>query len=257
MPGISCEPKINPVDGAQLIYIEAGAFCMASSDEDVTAILQRNPVWDARWFAHEKPQRTVTLPGYWIYQSPVTVAQFKAYCAATEWRMPAEPEWGWHDDHPMVNVSWEDASQYSTWANVQLPTEEHWEKAARGTDSRWWPWGNDYDATRCVNASNASSTQPVGQHPTGDSPYGVQDMAGNVWEWCVASQPGEYDRQVARNAQRRPSSMPSNRVLRGGSWLCSYDAYLRCAYRCFDCETHKGRGAYRRPSCGFRCIVSE
>lgn len=247
---------INPVDGASMIRISAGEFRMGSTDEDIDAIMQQNPAYDARWFAHEKPQRSVMVPEFLIYQYPVTVAQFRAYCQATGWRMPKEPDWGWVDNHPMVNVSWEDSIQYATWANALLPTEAQWEKAARGTDGRWWPWGNEQDPARCVCAANATTTQPVGSHPDGASPYGVEDMAGNVWEWCAASATGEYDRPVPRTQQRRPLAMPGNRVLRGGAWLCAYDAYFRCAYRCFDCDQQRGRGAYRRPSCGFRCVVA-
>lgn len=249
--------KINPIDGAEMIWIPAGEFKIGSSDSDIETILQMNPAWDARWFAHEKPQRTLTLPGFWIYRTPVTVAQYRVFCTATEWRMPPEPQWGWQEDHPVVNVSWEDANQYATWAQAALPTEMQWEKAARGDDGRWWPWGNDPDPTRCVNATNATTTQPVGSRPEGDSPYGVQDMAGNIWEWCHAAPPAEYDRQPPRYAHRRPPAVSGHRVLRGGAWLCAYDAYLRCAYRSFDCDQHKGRGAYRRPTNGFRCVITE
>lgn len=256
MPLSTRESQINPIDGATMIWIPGGEFRMGSTEEDVAAILQQNPAWEARWFAHEKPQRSVILPGYWMYETPVTVAQYRAFCDATEARMPAEPTWGWQDNHPMVNVSWDDALQYTDWANAALPTEEQWEKAARGEDLRWWPWGNEPDVTRSINATNASSTMPVGSIPAGDSPYGLKDMAGNIWEWCIASAQGDYLQQQPRMPQRRPSH-PSTRVLRGGSWQCAYDTYLRCAYRCFDCEQQKGRGPYRRPTCGFRCVVAE
>lgn len=256
MPDLT-EMKTNPVDGATMRWIPAGEFCMGSSDEDIAEILRLNPEWDARWFAREKPQRTVLLPGYWIYEYPVTVAQYRAYCEATGCAMPAEPEWGWQDDHPMVMVSWEESLQYAIWAQAAVPTEEQWEKAARGVKGAWWPWGNAQDTTRCSNGTNSSSTKPVGSYPAGASPYGLQDMAGNVWEWCYASPDGHYDKAVPRSPQRRQNINPSTRVLRGGSWQSAYDAYLRCAYRCFEFEQHKGRGSYRRPTCGFRCVVPE
>lgn len=244
----------NPVDAATLIWIPAGPFLQGSSDADITAVLQRNPDWDARWFAQEKPQRQIELPGFWIYETPVTVAQYRACCQATGSDMPAEPAWGWQDTHPMVNVSWDDATRYAAWANATLPTEAQWEKAARSDDGRAWPWGNDRDLTKCVNASNSETTQPVGSYPASASPYGVQDMAGNVWEWCQAAPLGEYDRQPPRVPQRRTAT-PSGHVLRGGAYLCSFDAYLRCTYRSFDCDPQRGHGAYRRPTCGFRCVV--
>ena len=83
----------------------------------------------------------------------------------------------------MVNVDWNDANAYAEWAGAALPTEAEWEKAARGTDGRIYPWGNDWDRTKCVNAVH--STMPVGSIPAGASPYGCQDMAGNVWQWCA------------------------------------------------------------------------
>lgn len=247
----------NAIDRAPMILIPAGIFRMGSSDDDVAAILAQNPDWDARWFAREKPARVVMLPAYRIYRHPVTVAQYRAFVEATGAKMPEEPEWGWRDDHPIVNVSWDEAGAYAAWAGAALPTEAQWEKAARGEDGRWWPWGNIKDPGRSVNATNAQSTRPVGCCPDGASPYGVEDMAGNVWEWCHAAAPGVYDAAVPANPSRRPAPFPSTRVLRGGSWRSSYDAYLRCAFRCFDCEQHKGRGAYRRPTGGFRCVVNE
>lgn len=249
------EQCLNPIDGAELVLIPAGTFYMGSSEENIETIVQHNPNLDTTWFAQEKAQHIVNLPGFRMYRYPVTVKQYRTYSAATGMRMPAEPEWGWHDDHPIVNVSWDDANRYAAWAGVMLPTEAQWEKAARGDDSRWWPWGNERDMERCANASNASSTCPVTQHPNGASPYGIMEMAGNVWEWCMAT-PEQYAYVPPRVPQRRQVS-PSGRVLRGGSWQCSYDAYFRCAYRCFDCDRQRDHYAYRRPTCGFRCIIPE
>jgi len=95
--------------------------------------------------------------------------------------------WKWQDDHPIVNVSWDDAVAYAKWAGAALPTEAQWEKAARGTDGRQYPWGNDWDAAKFVSSfgGNAGGTKPVGSCPDGISPYGALDMAGNVWEWCA------------------------------------------------------------------------
>lgn len=248
--------KINPIDGAEMVWVPAGAFCMGSSDDDITAVMRAHPDWDARWFAQERPQRQVDTPGFWIYRYPVTVAQYRAYCDAAGAPMPAEPAWGWNDDHPMVNVSWDDVTRYAEWAGATLPTEAQWEKAARGTDGRWWPWGNSWEPERCVNPSNTTSTCPVGSRPEGASPYGVLDMSGNVWEWCIASPLGHYDLQPSKTPQRRPVT-PSGHVLRGGSWLSAFGAYHRCSYRCFECDQQRGYHAYRRPHCGFRCVVPE
>lgn len=254
MPPLKHNDKLNMIDGAEMIWIASGDFLLGSSDADITAIMHNHPDWRADWFAQEKPQRTVSLPGFWMYRYPVTVAQYRACCLATGLAMPDAPEWGWQDQHPMVNVSWQDITHYADWAQAIIPTEAQWEKASRGVDGRIWPWGNSWMPDLCTHAANASTTQPVDAHPGNVSPYGVCDTVGNVWEWCLASPSGEYDRAPVRTPQRRaPAS--SGHVLRGGSWQCAYEAYLRCAYRCFECDIQRGRDAYRRPTVGFRCAV--
>ncbi|MHB9132966.1 MAG: formylglycine-generating enzyme family protein [Armatimonadota bacterium] len=257
------EPKagdiiINPIDNAEMVWVPAGESVVGSDPEDLEAVTREHPEWDTRWFADEQPRRTVTLEGFWVYKYPVTVAQYRAFCEANGREMPPEPEWGWQDDHPMVNVTWDDAQAYATWAGVSMPDEDQWEKAARGDDARLWPWGNDAEAARCVNAANSKSTQPVGSHPEGASPYGVMDMAGNVWEWCTTRLGAlEVAMPAHAAAQRRSPAPRSLHVLRGGSWLSGYVEYLRCAYRCHDCNSHRGRFGYRRPSCGFRCVTTK
>ena len=246
------ETKTNPIDGAEMVWIAPGEFLMGSTDADIAAVLREHPDWRADWFAQEKPQRLVNLPGFWIYRDPVTVAQFRACCAATEWRMPEAPAWGWLEDHPMVNVSWTDVTHYAEWAHAEIPTEAQWEKAARGADGRTWPWGNTWEP-EFINQTNA--TEPIGIHPGNVSPFGVRDMAGNVWEWCHAAPLGEYDKAPARIPQRRPHAT-SGHVLRGGSCQCSYAAYLRCSFRGFECDVQRGHGSYRRPTVGFRCVVN-
>lgn len=256
MPLSGNEIRINAIDGAAMVYIDAGPFVMGSSDAQIDTILRGHPDWSPDWFAQEKPQRTVVLPGFWIYRDPVTVAAFRACCEAIGWSMPAPPEWGWQDDHPMVNVSWQDVQRYAEWAGAAIPTEAQWEKAARGVDGRIWPWGNDWDPACCRAPGDVAATLPIGSHPANVSPCGARDMAGNVWEWCLASPPGEYDRAPLRAPGRRAPNA-SGHVLRGGSWQSAFTAYLRCAYRCFDCDIHRGRGLYRRPGVGFRCVVAE
>src|SRR5262249_50320248 len=151
--------------GAVLIYIPADDFTMGDADQQ------------------DNPLRTIFLEGYWIYRVPVTVAQYLRFCQETERAVPMMPPWGWKDHHPIVNIRWHDASAYCDWAGMALPTEAQWEKAARGTDGRKYPWGNDWEVgpNRCARAR--VSTSPVGSYLKGASPYGVLDMAGNVWEW--------------------------------------------------------------------------
>jgi len=162
------------------------------------------------------------------------VAQYRQFCAATSRSMPSAPDWGWQENHPIVSVSWDDAAAFAAWAGLSLPTEEEWEKAARGTDGREYPWGNQWDAAKCCNSvgQSAKRTTPVGQYPAGASPYGVQDMAGNVWEWCDSWY-----------------SVNSSRVLRGGSWGGAYPDGFRASDR-------GGRDpTYRLCGFGFRCVL--
>ena len=152
--------------------------------------------------------------------------------------MPEVPSWGWKDDHPIVNVNWDDAQAYCAWAGVKLPTEQQWEKAARGTEGRKYPWGNEWDATKCANATNhytshTEGTAPVGSYPQGASPYGVLDMAGNVCQWCEDN----YDTTTDR------------RVIRGGSWSWRNTDYFRASNRLNLLP--KGTGI----DYGFRCAA--
>jgi serine/threonine-protein kinase len=233
--GVRQEPhppgeRVNPKDGAVMVFIPAGEFTMGSNDGG----------------ENEKPQHRVTLDGYWIYKYPVTVAQYRQFCQATGRREPPPPRWGWKDDHPIVNVSWNDAVAYCQWAGVRLPTEAEWEKAARGTDGRKYPWGDEWDAGKCNNyETGPKQTTAVGSYPQGVSPFGVHDMAGNVWEWCA----DWYDRNYYRSAPSKNPKGPSSgkyRVLRGGSWD-NHDYNARCALR--DDIAPAGVNDYY----GFRC----
>ena len=230
--------KTNPQDGAELIEIPAGEFLMGSSADDKDA----DP--------SEKPQHSVYLDAYYIYKNDVTVAQYRKFCNATGRAMPGAPSRGWIDTHPIVNVSWDDASAYAQWAGAALPTEAQWEKAARGTDGRIYPWGNDWDASKCSNSvgHTAEQTSPVGSFPSGASPYGVLDMAGNVWQWCADWYGADY-------YQTSPAKNPTGpatgtvRVLRGGSWYNGGAVGCRGAYRS-SYYPDSGSDYF-----GFRCVA--
>jgi formylglycine-generating enzyme required for sulfatase activity len=208
---------VNPRDGAVLVWVPAGEFTMGSDTgaED------------------EKPARKVTLGGYWMYKTEVTVAQYRKFCEATGALMPSKPAWGRQDTHPIVDVSWDDAVAYCQWAGVSLPTEAQWEKAARGADGREYPWGNVWDARRCVcsvSPADAESTAPVGSVPAGASPYGCLDMAGNVWEWCADWYADTYYEAAPARDPKGPAQ-GRWRVLRGGSWYVGFPELFRCASR--------------------------
>jgi formylglycine-generating enzyme required for sulfatase activity len=193
----------NPQDSAVMVWVPAGEFPMGSNDN----------VKD--YHDDEKPQRRIYLDGYWIYKTEVTVAQYRKFCQATGWKMPEEPKWKWQDSYPIVNINWYDANAYADWAGVKLPTEAQWEKAARWTDGRIYPWGNEWDISKCVNNNNI---KPVGSIVAGESPYGCLDMAGNASEWCIDSYCSYYySIAPSRNTICTDIFSNRNRVIRGGS----------------------------------------
>jgi formylglycine-generating enzyme required for sulfatase activity len=231
---VSGQVWVSPTDGAEMIYVPAGEFLMGS------------PAGVGE--ADEHPQRRVYLDAFWVDKTEVTVAQYRRFCHATGREMPVPPPWGWQDNHPIVRVSWEEASAYATWARKRLPTEAEWEKAARGADGRAYPWGSNWDPSKCVDGRQ--STEPVGSRPAGASPYGVLDMAGNVWEWCS----DWYDAGYYRAAPAVNPIGPASGVyvvLRGGGWDTDNPASLRSGNRKAD------MGAPMDPlarSTGFRCV---
>ena len=161
----------NEKAGIDLVEIPSGWFLMG---------LPKGVEFDDAYSLHK-----VYLGTYRIARTTVTVAQFRHYDQQSgnhyNWEA-RKPRWGWEQaNYPMVNVTWEEALAYCKWAGGDLPTVAEWEKAARGTDGRVFPWGNTWDSRHCVH--NAKHPEEVGSKPSGNSPYGVQDMAGNVWQW--------------------------------------------------------------------------
>ena len=254
--------QVSEKDGMVMVYVPEGEFLMGSADPDPDA------------GSDEKPQHTVYLDAYWIDKTEVTNAMFGIFAEATGYETDAEKA-GWSfvpnpstgsweqtngadwahprgpstslsglEGHPVVHVSWNDASAYCEWAGRRLPTEAEWEKAARGTDGRKYPWGNDPVAGNLLNFADSNLnvdwadksvddsyqfTAPVGSYPDGASPYGALDMAGNVWEWAN----DRYDENYYRNSPSENPVGPSSggyRVQRGGSWY-NFDVFVRAASR--------------------------
>ncbi|MGO8672535.1 MAG: formylglycine-generating enzyme family protein [Capsulimonadaceae bacterium] len=225
---------VNVTDGADMVLIPAGPFQMGDDD------LSDNPV------------HTVTLSSYYIYKNDVTVAMYEKFCAATGHPMPDPPRWGWDNgSDPIVDVSWDDALAYCDWAGVHLPTEAEWEKAARGTNGRRYPWGNAWDPSDCANSVSVpplSGPKPVGSYPSGASPYGVLDMAGNVWNWCSDWYDEDYWKTEHGADPAGPNS-GKDRAARGGVFGGTLEDSFRCARR------HRIAPQNRNVVTGFRAVV--
>lgn len=212
---------------AQMITIPAGDFIMG------TDINRADP--------QDKPQRKVSLTGYKIDKYPVTNAQYARFVAATGRRPPLHWKNGkipvGLERHPVTMVSWFDAKAYAEWVGKRLPTEIEWERAARGTDGRRWPWGDTMDPMRLNTYYQIGSTTEVGAYPAGASPDGVLDMAGNVSQWVAddflpypgTDAPGDlFKAKVAQlpvSASERSqkvaefvSTEERYKVMRGGAW---------------------------------------
>lgn len=171
----------------------------------------------------EAPAQEMELPAFEIDMFEVTNADFRAFVEATGYVTDAEArgDRGWQayaegkDRHPVVKVSWNDAVAFCQWAGKRLPTEAEWEKAARGTDGRIYPWDNQWDPTK-VNGKDYGlrGTAVVGSFGAGASPYGAHDMAGNVWEWTA-----DWYKAYPGSPYQDPYYGERFRVLRGGGWF--------------------------------------
>lgn len=202
----------------EFVQVPAGEFMMGSRGQDKQA------------HSDEKPQHILDIPyDYYVARFPVTNAQYAAYANAKGIIHPVS-DWERKGDHPVDNVSWHDAMAYCQWMHevqrnelplgvvLRLPSEAEWEKAARGADALIYPWGNAFDKNKCnVDKGGKNDTTSVGAYsPQGDSPYGVADMAGNVWEW-THSLFKSYPYQ--RDDGREDEDVAGNHVLRGGSFI--------------------------------------
>ena len=217
-PRPAATPTSAPSDKPNTMYIAGGEFILGSDtgNED------------------ETPQQNMYINAFNIDIYPVTNAEYKDFVEATghnpprTWKEGAYPEGT--ADHPVIWVTWQDAQAYCEWAGKRLPTELEWEKAARGTDGRTYPWGETFDSAKCNSKeSGLGGTSPVGSYPDGVSASGAFDMAGNVWEWTAdwyeAYRGSLYE--LARYGERY-------KVLRGGSWFDAQDMVRTSTRKSFD-----------------------
>ncbi|MGQ3683938.1 MAG: formylglycine-generating enzyme family protein [Candidatus Loosdrechtia sp.] len=282
-----------------MILIPEGLFLMGSTKEDIEKLAELDRTIEIERLQNEFPQREVYLSAYFIDKYPVTNAQYRKFIESDGYTQKALwSEAGWQyisenplnnndlntilqgeQDSPVVNVSWYEAEAFAKWAGKRLPTEAEWEKAARGTDGRIYPWGNAFDKARlnCAELKIEKPT-PVTRFPQGQSVYGCFDMAGNVWEWVADWYDSHYyqyapdkDPQGPALAEENPyfgkpenvgvsvyelkpsatsNTLSACKVLRGGSWNGSGVIHIRCANRDYD------EPVYKNDTIGFRCARS-
>ncbi|HZV02583.1 MAG TPA: SUMF1/EgtB/PvdO family nonheme iron enzyme [Planctomycetota bacterium] len=223
-----------------MVHVPAGDFLMGSN----SAAAANN----------ERPQHTHPMArGFWVGRTDITWKQFKAWCKAKGREVPKAPTWGIRDNDPVVNVTWDQAVQFCRWATGRLPTEAEWEKAARGTDGRVFPWGDSQPEDDLAAWKGSSrfheTTAAVGMFPKGASPYGLLDMSGNVWQWTNDS----YDKEIyAQYSEGHFDAPPSAKAktLRGGGFC--YDARLCRTTARSHLEHDKSQW-----DAGFRLVVDE
>lgn len=242
-PGIG-STRSRPIDGMLMYYVPAGEFVMgleAAIGKEFCEGYGNDCVAD--WFVDEMPAHSVFLDPFWIDRTEVTNTMYASCVEVGACPMPVKDvrklpssRYGIEgfEEFPVTNITWEGASAYCAWAGARLPTEAEWEKAARGTDGRIYPWGNEDPDCSLLNASPGfeaceGDTSQVGSTPAGSSPYGALDMAGNVYEWVADWYGEDYYR-------RSPTSNPTGpekgewRIVRGGAWHFN-DIAVRTTHR--------------------------
>ena len=230
---------VSDKDGMQLLFVTAGEFLMGTLPEDPQASDDS-----------EKPQHTVYLDAFFIDETEVSNAMYAICVKAGECQPPSQTSY-FSDptvaNHPVFWVSWSDAKDYCAWAGRQLPTEAQWEKAARGAEGHTYSWGEGIDRSLANYGGTVNRTTPVDSYPSGASPFGALNMAGNVWEWVADwFDPKYYSYSPASNPTGPDRG--DHRVKRGGAWYSDAQS-VRAANR-----DHIGP-TYQAKNIGFRCAT--
>ena len=274
----------SPQDGMEMVYVPTGPFLRGLSPEDQKLLKQLCPACVMTEIQDTSPQREIILESFWIDKTEVTNALFKQFTGSSgyittaeqkkisyvqsqtpganfqylngaSWRHPSGPSSNINgkDDYAVTQISWDDASAYCKWAGRRLPTEAEWEKAARGTDGRLFPWGNQ-NPDKSLTNFDLQNDGPVaaGSYPN-ESPYGALDMAGNVWEWVSDFYGEAYYRAAPDHNPTGPDSGEGH-PMRGGSWASESSFqlfYLSPIYRLWN------KPYIRSNVIGFRCATSD
>ena len=236
--------------GVEQVWVTPGAFRMGTDAATLSRLRDMHPPdWVLHALPSESPAHPVVITrGFWIDRTEVTNASYDAFVEAggySDRRWWSAEGWAWREeqgdlpvscvtpvaDHPRVCVTWYEASAYAAWRGGRLPSEAEWEFAARGATSRIYPWGNDFDSTRC-NVVHSGGLQAVGRYPTGASWVGAVDMAGNAMEWVEDWLDVHYYEAGVADDPRGPEK---GRVkVEKGGWWGSNPFVARAAYRHFE-----------------------
>ncbi len=247
--------KFVPMPQEDMILIPAGEFIMGSTEQEITdAWRQNDGGWEREDYTSSYPQRKITLPDFYIDKKEVSNSDYKMFVEATGREAPSI----WEDqtlnmpNQPVVGVDWNDADSYCRWRGSRLPTEAEWEKAARSIDGRIWPWGNTWDPRKANHGNGIGYgydesdgwryTAPVGTE-LGVSPYGVLNMAGNVYEWTA----DDFNSYPENDKYNQEDFEKGFKTLRGGAYddgISEQRAATRCGFR----------KDYKDVDVGFRCV---
>jgi formylglycine-generating enzyme required for sulfatase activity len=279
---ITLPTRSEEVTESDMVFVPAGNLYMGASESMKKKMLSLCDDCDPLSINDQSPQRIVYLDDFWIDKAEVTIEKFQTfieqenYVTSAErkgfslvfdsytkkyittlgvnWKKPEGNNIIYPRDFPVIHVSWDDATAYCAWAGGRLPTEAEWEKAAKGTDLRMFPWGDTVPRNEYGNDSlnfNLENNNPVAvmSYESGISPYGAYDMAGNVWEWVSDWYSESYNQSETDNP-RGPSSGLGH-VMRGGSWASEIQIELVNVMTTFR---YYNKPDFTSPLVGFRCV---
>jgi len=232
---------VVPASSMEMVLVPAGTFTMGNGNDDV----------------NEQPVHSVNLSAYTIDKYEVTNASYAVCVDAGKCAPPLDTRSATrstyygdsqYKNYPVVNVTWEMAKKYCEWRGARLPSEAEWEKAARGAKTQTYPWGNSIDCSKAnYKGCSGNDTSEVGKYKDGQSPYGVFDMAGNVWEWTADWYQENYYATLGDNVlDPLGPAAGDSRVIRGGSYFNTQKS-VRTTIRNFSDPK------INYPYLGFRC----